>query len=666
MRLVWLVLWLVATGVWAQLPAADNRAMDAREAAHAFRKSGFEASPYLLSQWVGKTRHEWVQQVMDGLTMTPGIEAPEWTEHSVRHWGFREWPNQRRRAFADTRRDEVEALRAWWMVQMVATPSPMSERMVMFWHNTFVVSFDGLKNRSDALWAHDVTIRQHGLGNYRDLLAAMIRDPALLIYLDNTSNVVKHPNENLARELFEIYTLGDTHYSEIDIREAARALTGWHVAQFGPLRFSINEPKADSGQKTIFGQTGHFDGDDLAGLILSQPASAEHVVSRLWQEFISNSDPDPEFVKVLSELFVAESFEIRPVLKAMLNSTYFWDAEYAGTRVKSPVELVVGATRGAQRPWLTPAQSADSLRKMGQHLFAPPNVSGWGYGEYWLDPALIVERERALGRMGLSDMAARPAMTDMPAMAPREPSSALPGDAKTLVTKEMVSIYFTPAKGGRELGLSVMFDGLAFAGRTWDYFGVAFHQQVDGQYRMTLTRDQCRPDCLQAWPVDLARKRVTNKARFYPEPTRADERTFWILDPPDQALVAALMGVFPLALERVLASKRHTTPAQVEAWRSRMDGLKVLSETGSWNGGRTYNLIEYGVDWPATTPPMRTNPMRSFERYGGADESTANLQSWSRDSGLGPDLEQWMVSVDVGLPIRSFADWLRNPAFNVQ
>ncbi len=387
----------VTAATWrsqTSLAQMEDIALTASDAAYFLRKSGFDPAPGEVAPWIGQPRSQLISQVLATLSTRPVVPVPDWTKVDPRYWGHRDWSEAKRSAFSAARRQEVASLRQWWLAQMLASPSPLGERMVMFWENIFVAGFSGIEERSHAQWMHHDAIRKHALGNYEDLLRAMLRDPAVLTYLDNVRNTRESPNENLARELFELYTMGEGNYTERDIREAARTLAGWHVSELGRLRFVEKGWARDYGRKTIFGESGNFNGDDLADLILQQPATHAYMARRLWQEFVSAEAPPPEILAGWAEAFRATGFDMRQMLEVVFHSEAFWDPVYRGTSAKSPLELVIGAARYSRTNALSLSEIDSTLQAMGQTLFDPPDVSGWGYGDYWLDPSLLIERDR--------------------------------------------------------------------------------------------------------------------------------------------------------------------------------------------------------------------------------------------------------------------------------
>ena len=316
---------------------------------------------------------------------------PEWVDEPIAE-RFPEaglTPEQRQERIKQLR-PRVAELQAWWIEEMLATPTPLTERMTLFWSNRFTSSFQGVR-WMQLMYRQNVMLRRNALGNYRTLLHEVIRDPAMLLYLNGQQNRKQSPNENFARELLELFTLGEGHYTEADIRQAARAFTGWKVVP--PGRAELNPRQFDEGRKTFLGNSGDFDGDDIVDLILEQPRAAEFVVENLWREFVSPT-PDARVVAKLARDF-RRDWEIAPLLKALFKQPAFIEQARAGSLVKSPVELVVGTARGLQLP-IPPRQLVRAADRMGQRLFGPPNVKGWPSGEDWITSNWLLERRNFL------------------------------------------------------------------------------------------------------------------------------------------------------------------------------------------------------------------------------------------------------------------------------
>jgi uncharacterized protein (DUF1800 family) len=298
---------------------------------------------------------------------------------------------EERQAIQRLRAMDGNALKGWWWTELIATPSPLTEHMVVFWHNHFTSSLRKVK-LPDLLYRQNTLYREHALGNFATLLRRVARDPAMMVYLDTNQNRAAAPNENFARELMELFTLGEGHgYTETDIREAARAFTGW---RYRPDTGAVFEPRVhDAGRKTVLGETGAFTGDDVIEILLRQPRTAEFITEKLWREFIS-PEPDTSLVRRLAARFRESGYEIGPLVEALLLTDAFRAAR--GMLMKSPVELVGGTFRLFGASPRDPRVLSVLGRSMGQDLFDPPNVKGWPGGLDWVDTANLPIRHAFL------------------------------------------------------------------------------------------------------------------------------------------------------------------------------------------------------------------------------------------------------------------------------
>ncbi|MFZ5780944.1 MAG: DUF1800 domain-containing protein [Pseudomonadota bacterium] len=291
--------------------------------------------------------------------------------------------------------EQGRELRNWWIEEMLVTDQPLVERMVLFWHGHFTSSFQKVRYPA-ALFRQNALFRREALGNFASLLRDVARDPAMLIYLDGMRSVARQPNENFARELLELFTLGEGHYQEADIKAAARAFTGWTVDREIGL-FRTREGQHDDGEKTFLGQTGRFDGDEVISILLRHPRTAQTIVEKLWREFVSLT-PDPTEVKRLAASFCRD-YEIRPLMRSLLLSQAFQDPANRGALVKSPVELIVGTVRLLGLPVPEKTRLVRMMQALGQTPFDPPNVKGWPGGESWITTHTLLLRRQFLRRI---------------------------------------------------------------------------------------------------------------------------------------------------------------------------------------------------------------------------------------------------------------------------
>jgi uncharacterized protein (DUF1800 family) len=285
--------------------------------------------------------------------------------------------------------EDEAALRGWWLYAMLNSGHPLREKMTLFCHNHFATSIAKVRSTT-AMYAQNQTFRRHALGHFRPLLADVSRDPAMLVWLDSNRNVKGQANENYAREVMELFTLGTGHYTETDIREGARAFTGWHT---DGDTFTFAARFHDGGDKKFLGQNGPWDGPDIQRIILSQPAAAVFLVRKLYEYLVAEAPAPPDsLLEPLAERFRQSDYDIADLVGTILRSRHFY-SEYAyRRRVKSPVEYVLGVVR-AVKPTAPPRDLVGPLEAMGQPLFAPPNVRGWPGGKTWLNSATILARQ---------------------------------------------------------------------------------------------------------------------------------------------------------------------------------------------------------------------------------------------------------------------------------
>jgi uncharacterized protein (DUF1800 family) len=281
------------------------------------------------------------------------------------------------------------ALRGWWLYAMLHGGHPLREKLTLFWHNHFATSNAKVRS-TELMFAQNQALRRHALGQFRPLLADLSRDPAMLVWLDSNRNVKGQANENYAREVMELFTLGVGNYTEADIREAARAFTGWHT---DGERFTFAPRSHDDGEKTVFGRRGQWDGTDVQRIILDQPAAARFLVRKLYRFFIAETaDPPDALLEPLAERYRHSDYDTGELVATMLRSRHFFSDYAYRKRIKSPVEYVLGVVR-AVRPDVAPSSLVPPLEAMGQALFAPPNVKGWTGGKNWLNSATVLARQ---------------------------------------------------------------------------------------------------------------------------------------------------------------------------------------------------------------------------------------------------------------------------------
>ena len=285
---------------------------------------------------------------------------------------------------------KLDDAQRWWLVRMRYTSRPFVEKMTLFWHGHFAtaVSKVGVMHL-DLMRQQNDLFRTQGLGNFRDLLLGVSKDPAMLIWLDGRLSHKNAPNENYGRELMELFTMGIGNYTEDDVKAAARAFTGWTINK--DLQYVFNVRDHDDSSKTYLGQTGNFNGEDIVNIVAAQPATAHFLGRKLARYFVADP-PDDQLVSDLANAYLSSNYDLRTVLRTLFKSDAFSSAAAYHALIKSPVEFVVGTlrtlnigTRGLGLPGV--------LRSLGQELFNPPNVAGWPGGMSWIATNTVLSRD---------------------------------------------------------------------------------------------------------------------------------------------------------------------------------------------------------------------------------------------------------------------------------
>jgi uncharacterized protein (DUF1800 family) len=330
---------------------------------------------------------------------------------------------------------QPQAVSAWWLYRMLVSQQPIQERMALFWHNHFATS--AAKVQAGRLMLIQIQLFQRlGLDNFKTLVLEVAKDPAMLVWLDGVRNVKGKPNENFARELFELFTMGIGNYTERDIQEAARAFTGWSFSRV-TASFVFNRNQHDAGEKEVFGKRGAFKGEDIIEMAVEHPATAPHIARKFYQHFINDTEPpDERTVQDLARVFRESGYSIRALMRRLLLTPAFWSRLNWRKRVKSPVEFVVSALRqvgvgerlravnlsdGAGQRLLAAylRLATQWTRRIGQVLLYPPDVAGWEWGKAWITSTTMLERMRfaefllpqrgALGFATLNELVGLPA-----------------------------------------------------------------------------------------------------------------------------------------------------------------------------------------------------------------------------------------------------------------
>lgn len=381
-----------------------------QEAAHLLNRAGFGGSPARISEFHKRGCEgavDWLLAAQEEAGVEPpGFETSAWKaqrEYLKKNRRPRnDTPEQAaarmkiRRAAQKEARKGVASLTHWWVNRMCLSEAPLQEKMVLFWHDHFPTSFRKV-NQTHLLWQQQELFRAQALGNFEALVQGIAQDPAMMLYLDSSGSNKKNPNENFARELLELFTLGEGNYDESDIKEAARAFTGNNVNRStGEVNFALR--RWDNGVKKVLGQEGNFKGPDVVALAIAKPECGQYLAEKLWEYFCYES-PDREQVAKLGALFVENHYEIKPLLREIFLSTDFYSEAAMHSQIKSPLAFLAMMNRQLELGPIPDAIINPTLGQLGQTPFDPPNVAGWDWGKSWVNTNTLLTRYHYAGIM---------------------------------------------------------------------------------------------------------------------------------------------------------------------------------------------------------------------------------------------------------------------------
>jgi len=432
MKSAWLAPWS---------PTASDP-LDARKAAHLLRRAGFGASPIEVDRALKDGLEATVERLFD--------EADDESKEFARTF----------ESIAGTLVDfsDIGELRGWWAYRMVKTRVPLREKLALMWHGHFATSVDKVEN-SELMHRQIETLRRLAWGNFRDLVRAIARDPAMIVYLDGESNTKAHPNENFGRELMELFTCGIGHYSEDDVKSAARAFTGWHREG---VEFVFKADEHDDSRKRFLGKTGKFDGGDIIDILMQHPETPRRIATKMLR-FFAHPDPSPEVIEEATALFVRTRLDVKWFLRDLFQSQYFFSKDCYRSRISSPAEYVIGTVRTLGVRWAG-TQVAEQLSNSGQALFAPPNVKGWDGETRWINSNSLASRASTASQLAFfEDDGPWSANYDLGALVDSsisEPSEVVDrltqilfqGDLSDSTRKDLAELAVTPSSGSSPQG----------------------------------------------------------------------------------------------------------------------------------------------------------------------------------------------------------------------
>ncbi|MGN7819909.1 DUF1800 domain-containing protein [Chitinophaga sp. 22536] len=358
------------------------------EMQHLAWRAGFGETLPVISDWERRRRKEIVNKVLIGpkraeLESIDVINATDLPDYRR----SKDMTAEQRKTVNEMNTQGIKDLSVAWMNMMQKSDHPLREKMSLFWHGHFACRTQNVLFNQQLI----SEIRNNALGNFGDLLTAVSKSPAMLQFLNNQQNRKQHPNENFAREVMELFTMGRGHYAETDIKEAARAFTGWGFDEDG--QFVFREKQHDDGIKNILGKSGNYNGDDVLKVLLEQKQTATFITTKLFKYFVDDT-PDDTLIQSLSEKFYHSGYDIKTLMREIFMADWFYDSKYIGNRIKSPIELLVGIRRTVPMAFEQEETMLVFQRILGQMLFYPPNVAGWPGGRSWIDSSSLMFRMR--------------------------------------------------------------------------------------------------------------------------------------------------------------------------------------------------------------------------------------------------------------------------------
>jgi uncharacterized protein (DUF1800 family) len=351
---------------------------------HLAWRAGFGAPPAVIEDWTHKKRRQVISKILAGPEkdiQTP-LKVRDVADLPDRN---KMMSPEEKKELTKMNRQGIKDLNLQWMNEMVQSEHPLREKMALFWHGHFACRTQNVLFNQQLLQV----VRENALGNFDTLLTAVSTSPAMLQFLNSQQNYKAHPNENFAREVMELFTLGRGHYTEPDVKEAARAFTGWGYE--GDGSFVFREKRHDKGEKTILGKRGNFTGHDVLKILLERKETAKYITGKIYRYFV-DEHVDETKINALADKFYTSGYDIGALMQHIFNADWFYDAPLIGTRIKSPVELLVGLRKTIPIAFEKEEVMLSFQQVLGQVLFYPPNVAGWPGGRNWIDSSSLMYR----------------------------------------------------------------------------------------------------------------------------------------------------------------------------------------------------------------------------------------------------------------------------------
>ncbi|MEO6039375.1 MAG: DUF1800 domain-containing protein [Saprospiraceae bacterium] len=363
---------------------------------HLLNRVGFGPSTKSWSKWTALPEASWWPKLKDDSQPAPdyfdvadsAVKGLLMGIGEIGKMEQRDLDKEQKKQLRQQSREDLHNLNLLWLEEMTRTKAQLREKMALFWHGHFASRNINILYQQQLL----KVIREQALGNFGDLLRGVSKTAAMLAFLNNQQNKKQHPNENFAREVMELFTLGRGHYTEADVKEAARAFTGWGFRLNGDFVFRLRDH--DTGQKTVLGKAGPLEGDDVLSILLEQRQTARFITAKLYRFLVNENEAPEARISWLADRFFDSGYNIMRLLDDIVRSDWFYAPENVGTKIKSPVELWVGIRRALPMELDNPEVQLLLQKTMGQILFYPPNVAGWPGGRSWIDSSSLMLRLR--------------------------------------------------------------------------------------------------------------------------------------------------------------------------------------------------------------------------------------------------------------------------------
>lgn len=366
---------------------------------HLYNRAGFGLSPNQLQKKEKSKLKKELKQVMEKsiaevpLTVIPENPAVRLMADSKSRGGDRKTLAKALSKAVQEGRVKLRDLNLRWMEQLTRPDTMVREKLALFWHDHFGVR----ANNSYYAQLHNNLLRKHALGKYKDLLLAVAKDPAMLQFLNNQQNNKRKPNENFARELLELYTIGIGNYTETDIKEGARAFTGWKFDRF-TSEFRFVQRQHDEGVKEFMGHSGNFNGEDIIDIILANKQTARYLSAKLFQYYVSDQ-PDEALIEILTDRLYQSEYDMGDLIGYIFKADWFYEQRFLNSKIKSPQELLHGIRLHFGLKYGEPEALLYLQRSLGQQLFFPPGVNGWSVGREWINSSSLVNRMRLVSSL---------------------------------------------------------------------------------------------------------------------------------------------------------------------------------------------------------------------------------------------------------------------------